>query len=80
MLQTILFLLLAYVLYRFVFNFVIPVFLATRQFKRQVREFHSRMHTGEESSGYQSHTNHQQPNNRTSPIDRGDYIEFEEVK
>lgn len=78
MLQTLGFILLAYILYRFVFNFLIPVFVTARQFKRQVREFQSRMHTDPQESTY--HTNHQQPNNRTSPIDKGDYIEFEELK
>lgn len=77
MLQTLGFILLAYILYRFVFNFLIPVFSATRQFKRQVREFQSQMR-GEQEEPNEFHSSSSQASPKRG--DKGDYIEFEEVK
>lgn len=76
MLQVILWSLLAYFVYRFVFNFLIPVFSATRQFKRQVREFQTRMGREQEEPDQFRSSSRTEPKER----DKGDYIEFEEVK
>ena len=77
MLQIIGFILLAYILYRFVFNFLIPVFITARQFKRQVREFQTRMQ-GEREEPNEYHSSSSQASTKRG--DKGDYIEFEEVK
>ena len=64
-----------YFLVRFIFNFVIPVYRATRQMKSQVRDFQQRMQ-GEQApeDGFQ-----QTPKNKSS-VKEGDYIDFEEIK
>ena len=61
-----------YILIRFIFNFVIPVFRATRQMKSQMRDFQSRMQ-------HQEQEEFQQKPTRTE-VKKGDYIDFEEVK
>lgn len=69
---------LIYLAYRFIFHFIIPVYKATKQVKKQFREMHSRM---------EDHMNQQQANPQAPgppPESRkhqaGDYIDFEEVK
>lgn len=76
--------LLAYFLYRFIFNFIIPVFRASRDIKKQVNEFKSRMQ--EQQSGYQQADFNQASANAHSHTAKptsskeGDYIEFEEMR
>ena len=61
----------AYITYRFVVGFVIPVYRSTRQIKRQFREMHERMQAQQQ----------QQPTPEPEKKDQvGDYIEFEELK
>lgn len=62
-----------YFLVRFIVNFVIPVYRATRQMKSQVRDFQERM------QGQQSQEEVFQKRNKT-PEKEGDYIDFEEIK
>jgi len=64
-----------YFLVRFIFNFVIPVYRATRQMKNQVRDFQQRMQ-GQQG---QEETFQQTPSNKSS-LKEGDYIDFEEIK
>jgi len=79
-LQYLLWGLLIYFVYRFVFNFLVPVVRASRQIKRQVRDFQSRMQEQNQQSQGPEHT----PNNNSSAqrttASKGDYIDFEEVK
>jgi len=65
-----------YILIRFIFNFVIPVYRATRQMKGQMRDFQSRMQQGQE--GFEQNANAQK--NAKSQSKREDYIDFEEIK
>jgi len=65
-----------YILIRFIFNFVIPVYRATRQMKGQMRDFQSRMQQGQE--GFEQNANAQKT--AKSQSKREDYIDFEEVK
>ncbi len=72
----ILYAILAYVLYRFIFGFVIPVYRATRQVKKQFRNM-QQMH--EDNLRQQQAA--QQPTPKPEPKKPvGDYIDFEEVK
>lgn len=69
-----------YFLIRFVFNFVIPVFRATRQMRSQVKDFQSRMQ--EEQQKQQSFQNNA---GTTAPQEKSrskseEYIDFEEIK
>ena len=82
MLNTVLLLLLAYIAYRFIFGFVVPVTRATRsvrqQFKAAQEEMEARM---QQQNGYQqaSASSHDAHRN-AQPATKGDYIEFEEIK
>ncbi|MBC6491229.1 hypothetical protein ACFSQD_14285 [Flavihumibacter stibioxidans] len=92
MLKTVLLLLLAYIAYRFIFGFVIPVSRATSQVRRQFRaaqeEMESRMRA-QQGAGAQSGTGSQGFNNSSAtvngnpserPVRKSDYLDFEEVK
>ena len=63
-----------YLLIRFIFNFVIPLFRATKQMKSQMKDFQSRM-KGQQEQPFQ-HTQERSGNE----VKKGDYIDFEEVK
>jgi hypothetical protein len=63
---------------RFIVNFVIPVFRATRQMKQQVRDFNEKMgQKGPQTNGAQAH---KPPPSPTPKAKSGDYIDFEEVR
>lgn len=68
-----------YFLVRFIVNFIIPVYRATRQMKDQVRGFQERM---QEQQAPQDNfrQNSAAQKQSTSPIKEGDYIDFEEIK
>jgi hypothetical protein len=76
-----------YLLYQFVFNFLVPVLRTTRHVRQQFRNMRSDMGqegSGQQPSGQQAHAqqNASRPNERHSST-RGpaeDYIDFEEVK
>jgi hypothetical protein len=63
-----------YLLVRFIFNFVIPVYRATRQMKGQMRDFQERMQQGQEAP---QEFEQKQGNQK---VKEGDYIDFEEIK
>lgn len=62
-----------YFLFRFVFNFVLPVAKATRQMKNKMNEFNNRMQEQQNTSPPQTNTG------KTTNPKGGDYIDFEEV-
>jgi hypothetical protein len=64
-----------YLLYRFVFNFLIPVSRAAGAMKQRMNEFQQQMN--EQTQGYQRQTAPEQPQTASKG---GDYLEFEEVK
>ena len=67
---------LLYLLYKFVFELVIPVSKATSQVKDKIREMQ------EQQNAQQRQYQEQQtpPHQTETPKSKGDYIEFEEVK
>ena len=70
-----------YLLFRFVFNFLIPVIRASRQMRRQMRDFHERMAQANQQSRF--HENANTYENKQNPGTRSrseDYIDFEELK
>src|SRR6185437_2889522 len=79
-----------YLLYRFVFNFLLPIVRTTRQVREQFRNMQGGTNMRDGASGQQSHsgartqTPPQQPRpseRHSSPHGRPeDYIDFEEVK
>jgi hypothetical protein len=69
---------LIYLAYQLIFKLIIPVYIASRRFKKQFREMHTRM---QEQMNQQQAT--EPPPTRSAgskPVSPGDYIEFEEVK
>lgn len=82
MLKVLLWALLAYFLYRFLFNFLLPLIGTTRQIRSQVKEFQNRMHDQQQSTenNYPKPDTHTPHRSNTPPSRAGEYIEFEELK
>ncbi len=73
-LRVILWVLLAYFIYKFLFDLVLPLFKVTRQMKQQVKNFHQ--HAQQQDNQQQASAEKSQAPKTKS----GEYIEFEEVK
>jgi hypothetical protein len=74
MVKYIFYAIMAYILYKFIFKLVIPVYQASRKIKKGFREMHTRM---EEQMKPQQQ---QDPPPASSPKTKaGEYIDFEEV-
>lgn len=69
-----------YLLYRFIFNFLLPVVRTTRQVRQQFRNMQEGAN-GNAGAGYGS-ASQQQPRQEQKPKQppMGEYIDFEEVK
>lgn len=66
---------LIYLLYKLVFEFIIPIYQSTKKIKRQFGEMQSKMQN--DMNSYQG----QKPAQPEPSVKKeGDYIEFEEVK
>ncbi|HMT95906.1 MAG TPA: hypothetical protein PKC62_04390 [Ferruginibacter sp.] len=78
MIRMILTLLLIYIVYKFVFEFLIPLFNTTRHMSNKVKEMTEKMQEQERKKQMeeQNHTAH---SNAPKPAP-GDYIEYEEIK
>jgi len=74
---------LIYLLYRFIFHFIIPVFKTTRQVKNQFRDIHSRMQENMNQASNSDNLKEMKTENSKYSSSKGqgsDYIDFEEVK
>jgi hypothetical protein len=71
---------LIYLLYRLVFNFIIPIYRTTKQVKKGFREMHERMNQQYQQNGAHSQTTHDQESKKPDTNKVGEYIDFEEVK
>jgi uncharacterized membrane protein len=70
-----------YIIYKVVFNFIIPVFTTTRKIRRQFNDMQQRMQ--EQMNAQQGNPNQpQRPQQEATPkkARADDYIDFEEVK
>lgn len=74
LLRYILILLGIYFLYRFIFDFLLPINRAAGQMKSKMKEFQEHMN----ARNYTAQP--QQPSGQETKPKAGDYIEFEEVK
>lgn len=62
----------------FIFRVVVPVYMATRKFKKGFREMKDRMQEHvQQQQGYTAQTN---PGKPSQSPPKWDYIEFEEIK
>ncbi|MDE3250833.1 MAG: DUF4834 family protein [Bacteroidota bacterium] len=80
-LRFILFALVAWFVYRLVFNLILPVARTTRQIRRQFSAMQEQMqqHQAQQEQEAGTHRRESQPSAK-SPDIAGDYIDFEEVK
>jgi hypothetical protein len=66
-----------YMLYKLVFDFILPVYRTTRQVKKGFREMNERMR---QQTGEFHQSNHSSQSPKVEKTQPGDYIDFEEVK
>ena len=75
-----------YVGYKLLFDFIIPIFRTTRQVRRGFKQMHQQMNEQmrQQSGSYQTQTSpgHQQNRAQQKPNadQMGEYIDFEEIK
>jgi len=69
---------LAYLLFRVIFDFVIPIYKTTRKVKRTFREMNERMNQQQQTGAAAQQQTTSEPANKKSTL--GEYIDFEEVK
>ena len=77
MLSFIFFAFLAYLLFKLVFGFILPVYRTTKRVKKSFRDMHQKMQE-QQAQGRQATP--QAPRQTTKKATAGDYIDFEEVK
>jgi hypothetical protein len=71
------YIILGYLLYRFIFSFLIPVIRTTRQVRKGFRQMHQHMNDHMNGNGGSQSS----PNIKETPQPKkGDYIDFEEIK
>jgi hypothetical protein len=77
--RIILWILLAFFVFRFIFNFLLPIIRVSRQMKRNVRDFQQQTRQQQKAS---SNPFSSSSENTTAPPKEktGDYIDFEEIK
>ena len=73
------YILLFYILYKIIFDFILPVSKATSQVKDKIREM---QHAQEEQVKHQQQqaANREEQQKQSTAAKGGDYIEFEEIK
>jgi hypothetical protein len=69
----------AYLVFRLVFDFIIPIYRTTKRVRKSFRDMHERMNGQTEPySQQQTGTKQNQSNNTNGGV--GEYIDFEEIK
>ncbi|QEC41585.1 DUF4834 family protein [Pseudobacter ginsenosidimutans] len=82
--KLILWIIVGYLAIRFVFRFLLPLFVVSKRMRQQVKEFHNAMNTAQQQQ--QAAQNNYQSGSTSAPTPNppkekaGDYIDFEEVK
>ena len=77
-LETALEIFLLYLLYKFIFDFIIPVYQSSKKIKKQFGEMQEKMQS--DLKNYQNQTQQKASRPEPSPKKEGDYIDFEEIK
>jgi hypothetical protein len=77
-LETALEIFLLYLLYKFIFDFIIPVYQSSKKIKKQFGEMQEKMQS--DLKNYQNQTQQKASGPEPSPKKEGDYIDFEEIK
>ena len=68
-----------YMLYKLIFDFIIPVYRTTKQVKKQFGDMSAQMHE-KMNQQKQAYANATSVNQEKSTVAKDDYIEFEEIK
>ena len=75
-LETALEIFLLYLLYKFIFDFIVPVYQSSKKIKKQFGEMQEKMQSDLKKYQNQPKPPQQEPSSKKE----GDYIDFEEVK
>lgn len=67
-----------WLLYKLIFDFIVPVYQSTKQVRRQMGDIQERMR--EQFEQQQRAAEPQRPQATAKKADKGDYIDFEEIK
>ena len=78
MLSFLFFAFLFYVLFKLVFDFLLPVYRTTRRVRKSFRDMQQKMQEQQAGTGGHQPSSNGKATNGKAPL--GDYIEFEEVK
>jgi hypothetical protein len=68
-----------YLLYKFIFEFIIPVYNTTKQVKQKMNDVHQRMQENQGGSVNEPFIKKQTPEVHKKPVHE-DYIDYEEIK
>jgi hypothetical protein len=68
-----------YILYKLIFDFIIPIYNTTKKVKKQFGEMHNKMQEQMNTFNQQQQNNSSQAP-RGEPVKKEDYIDFEEIK
>lgn len=74
---------LLWLFYKIVFDFIVPVYQSTKQVRRQMSDIQDRMREQfqqQQQAQQAAEQQHQRAASQQRPVDKGDYIDFEEVK
>jgi hypothetical protein len=67
-----------YIVYKLIFEFIIPIYKTTRQVKQKMGEMHERMQQNQHTPGNHQYT--KAPAQEHNGPSKEDYIDYEEVK
>ena len=69
-----------YILYKIIFDFIVPLYKASKQMKSKMNDMQQNMHKQQRAQAEQQQ-NYNPSNNLTKePIKKEDYIDYEEIK
>ena len=74
--------LLIYILYKLVFDFIIPIYQTTRRVKRQFGEMNDKMQEKMNSDRYRDNQQQNSPWSKSTqdPVNNEEFIDYEEIK
>ena len=73
---------LLYILYKLIFDFIIPIYQTTRRVKRQFGEMNAKMQEQMNADRYRDNQqqNSQSSKSKQETVKKEDYIDYEEIK
>lgn len=80
MLKIIVYTFLFWLLYKLIFDFIIPVYQSTKQVRRQMGDIQEHMRRQFEQQQQQSAEPQRQQTTAAKKADKSDYLDFEEIK